>query len=81
MSTDAERMIAVLHVLEDMRVTVDELHARGCPPEVVEAVEILTGSREEESIRTSSGGSAPVGTSWLFGSSSQTSPITQTRSD
>jgi hypothetical protein len=43
MGTDVERMIAVLHdVLEDTPVTVDELRTRGCPPEVVEAVEILT---------------------------------------
>jgi (p)ppGpp synthase/HD superfamily hydrolase len=41
--TDVERMIAVLHdVLEDMPVTVDELLERGCPLEVVEAVEVLT---------------------------------------
>jgi hypothetical protein len=43
MGTDVERIIAVLHdVLEDTPVTVDELHTRGCPPQVVEAVEILT---------------------------------------
>lgn len=42
MGTDVERMIAVFHdVLEDTLVTVDDLHARGCPPEVVEAVEVL----------------------------------------
>lgn len=48
MGTDVERMIAVLHdVLEDTSVTVDELHRRGCPPEVIEAVEVLIKRREE----------------------------------
>jgi hypothetical protein len=48
MGTEVERMIAVLHdVLEDTPVTLDELCARGCPPEVVEAVKILTKRRGE----------------------------------
>jgi (p)ppGpp synthase/HD superfamily hydrolase len=48
MGTDVERMIAVLHdVLEDTPVTADELLGRGCPHEVVDAVEILTKPKKE----------------------------------
>jgi (p)ppGpp synthase/HD superfamily hydrolase len=62
MGTDVERMIAVLHdVLEDTLVTVDELHTRGCPPEVVEAVEVLT-KRAARTTTRSSGGSATART-------------------
>jgi (p)ppGpp synthase/HD superfamily hydrolase len=49
MSTDVERMIAILHdVVEDTTVTVDELLERGCPVDVVEAVEVLTKRSVEE---------------------------------
>jgi (p)ppGpp synthase/HD superfamily hydrolase len=44
-----ERMAAVLHdVVEDTAVTLDDLRAAGFPPEVIEAVDILT-KREGES--------------------------------
>lgn len=44
-----ERMAAVLHdVVEDTAVTLDDLRSAGFPPEVIEAVDILT-KREGES--------------------------------
>ena len=47
--TDAEKMAAVLHdVVEDSAWTLDDLRARGFPPEVVDAVDHLT-RRESES--------------------------------
>jgi (p)ppGpp synthase/HD superfamily hydrolase len=44
----AERMAAVLHdVVEDTPVTLDDLAAQGCPPDVVAAVGALTHLEEE----------------------------------
>jgi (p)ppGpp synthase/HD superfamily hydrolase len=49
MSGQYERMAAVLHdVVEDTAVTLDDLIAAGFPPEVIDAVDILT-KREGES--------------------------------
>jgi len=43
MTTEAERMVAVLHdVVEDSSVTLADLRARGFPEEVVVAVDCLT---------------------------------------
>jgi (p)ppGpp synthase/HD superfamily hydrolase len=46
--TDAERMAAVLHdVVEDTPWTLDDLRARGFPPEVLDAVDALTRRPDE----------------------------------
>jgi GTP diphosphokinase / guanosine-3',5'-bis(diphosphate) 3'-diphosphatase len=49
MSGQYERMAAVLHdVVEDTAVTLNDLRAAGFPPEVIDAVDVLT-KREGES--------------------------------
>jgi (p)ppGpp synthase/HD superfamily hydrolase len=49
LENDTDRIVAVLHdVVEDTSVTLDELRERGYPPEVVEAIDLLS-RREGES--------------------------------
>lgn len=50
MDTEHERMAAVLHdVVEDTGVTLSDLEEAGFPPEVLEAVRLLTHDKENSS--------------------------------
>lgn len=49
MSTDAERIVALLHdIVEDTDVTHDDLNDEGFAPEVIEAVRLLTRVPDED---------------------------------
>lgn len=50
MDTDVERMVAVLHdVVEDTEITLADLEEAGFPPQVLEAVQLLTHNKEQSS--------------------------------